>query len=1355
MKTSRLLPLLTCLLGSSVLVCAQAAANKTSFTVAYEKFTLENGLQVVFHLDRSDPVVAVSLTAHVGSARERPGMTGFAHLFEHLLFLESENLGKGGLDKLTARIGGSGANGSTSRDRTNYLQTVPKDALEKMLWAEADKLGWFINTVTDPVLAKEKQVVKNEKRQSVDNTPYGYTSELIDKALFPPDHPYHWQVIGSHADVQNATLGEVKEFFRRWYVPNNVTLVVAGDFDPAQAKQWVEKYFSEIKRGEAVTKQPKRPGMVSKTVSLYHEDNFATLPELTMAWPTVEQYHPDSYPLAVLAEYLSQGKKAPFYQVLVEEKKLAPDVHIGNQTSELAGSIELSVRAFASKDLDEVAAAVSEAFARFEQHGISEPDLRRILAGQETGFYNSLASVLGKGEQLAEYNIFANDPGFITSDIANILAVTPADVMRVYQKYIKNKNYVATSFVPKGQVALALAGSKMAEIAEEKIVDETGDAGDPTAEAKYERTPSSFDRSIEPPYGPAPEVRIPTIWKDKLANGMRVYGIQNNEVPLVRFEIVIEGGLLMEDIQQVGVANLMAGLMTQGTRQKTPLELEEAIQQLGATINVAAGTEDLRIHVNTLAANYKATLALVEEVLLEPRWDANEFELLKQSTLSEIRQQAADPDEIAQNDFNRLIYGNDNIRSRSILGTLESVNAITLDDLKAYYERNMSPSVTRMHVVGALDRAAVTSWLTGIDQRWKAKAVAIPLYQTPAPPASAQVYFHDVPGATQSVFMIGYPALAATDEDYFPATIMNYILGGGGFASRLTQQLREGKGYTYGIRSAFAGTKSPGPFAITTSVESGVTLEAAQLIKSILRDYPASFSDQDLATTKGFLLKSNARAFETAEAKLNMLGNISKFGWQQDYVKSRELIIKGITADEIKKLASKYLDPDKMSWLVVGDAKTQVPRLKALGFGEPISIVGQQAPNTDLTPQAIESRIQQHRTAEVTLTVLGADGKPLANTQVVIGQSRHKFLFGCNAFGVSPAETTDDQQAYQKQFAELLNFATLPYYWGAYEKVEGQPDQDRLRGMAQWCLDQGIRLKGHPLCWQQVSPAWLADKPMAEVENLQLGRITREVTAFRSAVETWDVVNEAVSMPSYNQEITRIPELARTLGTVELIRRTFAAARAANPKATLILNDYETSNKYEQLIADCLAAKVPIDVIGIQSHQHPGPWGAAKIWDVCQRFGRFGLPLHFTETTFISAEPKQNQRWSGPSYTDWPTTPEGEARQAREATEFYTILFSHPSVEAITWWDFSDKGCWLGAPAGLLRKDMSPKPAYAALLNLVKGKWWTAPQTLTTDAAGVVKFRGFLGTYSLATGQNRATFDVLTSGVANVGVSTR
>ena len=944
MKTVPLSLLLAACFTSTTLVPAHAATAKPAapnavLKVDFQKFTLPNGLEVIFHIDRSDPVVAVNLTAHVGSSREKAGRTGFAHLFEHLLFLESENLGKGGLDKMTARIGGSGANGSTSQDRTNYLQTVPKDALEKMIWAEADKLGWFINTVTEPVLAKEKQVVKNEKRQSYDNTPYGHTSYVIHKAMYPADHPYNWQVIGSLDDLQNANVDDVKEFFRLWYVPNNVTLVLAGDFDPVQARKWVEKYFSEIKRGEPIKPMARRPGKVAQTVKLAHEDNFANLPELTMAWPTVEDLHADSYALEVLAEYLSQTKRAPFYKVLVEDSKLTSRVLIRNDTSELAGQFMLTVRAFEGKTLDEVAASVNQAFAKFENEGIPEKDLNRIKAGLETRFYNAVSSVLGKSALLAEYNYLSGNPGYVEEGVKKTLAVTTADVRRVYDTYIKGKPYIATSFVPKGKLSLALSSSGKAEVVEEKVVQGAEDAVDPRANTDYAKTPSSFDRSKEPAYGPAIAVKVPQVWDTTLPNGMRVSGIQNSEVPLVQFDIAIDGGLLLDKLDKVGVANLMARMMTQGTANRTPQELEEAIQQLGATINVAAATEEVRISVTTLARNYQATLALVQEILLQPRWDEKEFALIRQSVLSQIRQQEADPNTLAGSNYRKLIYGNDNIRSRNILGTAETVNAITIEDLKQYYSANLSPSIARMHVIGALPKAAVARSLADLSGQWKARPVTLPAAAAATTgQVPAKVYFVDVPDAKQSVVNVGYRALAVTDTDYYPATVANYILGGGGFASRLTQQLREGKGYTYGISSNFSGSKSAGPFIIASGVRSNVTLESTQLVKQILLDYAPTFSEADLETTKNFLIKSTARAFETSTAKLGMLDNISKYGWRASYVQDRQQIVKAMTLAQIQALSQKYLDPSKMVWLVVGDAKTQLPRMKDLGFGEPVLI---------------------------------------------------------------------------------------------------------------------------------------------------------------------------------------------------------------------------------------------------------------------------------------------------------------------------------------------------------------------------------------------------------------------------------
>lgn len=915
---------------------AFAKAETPTFNVNFEKFTLDNGLTVILHEDKSDPVVAVALTAHVGSAREIEGRTGFAHLFEHLLFLESENLGKGGLDAMSARIGGSGANGSTSRDRTNYFQTVPKDALEKMIWAEADKLGYFINTVTDPVLAKEKQVVKNEKRQSVDNRPYGHSRYVIGKNMYPKGHPYNWQVIGSLEDLQNATLQDVKDFYNRWYTPNNTVLTIAGDFDAAQTKEWVEKYFGEIPRGEEVAVLKKQPITLEETKKLYYEDNFARLPQLTMTWPTVPNYDADSYALDVLSTYLSDGKKAPFNQVLIDEKELTNRVSMFNFGSELTGEFGLSINAYAGKDLDEVAKAVSEAFTKFELQGISENDLERIKAGQETRFYNGLSSVLGKGFQLAQYEIFAGDAGYINKDVDKILAVTKDDVMRVYEKYIKGKNYIATSFVPIGQADLALEDSKLAEVVEEKIVEGAEETFDASIVAEYEKTSSSFDRSVEPAYGTSPELNIPEVWNETLSSGIELYGIENDEVPLVQFQMNIRGGLLLENKDKVGVSNLLAQLMTKGTATKSTAELEEAIEKLGANIYAYSDKENIYVGGNTLAKNYDKTIALVEEILLQPRWDEKEFDLIKQSTLSNLEQQKANPNALASNYFDMLIYGEDSILGKNNLGTPQSVKAIALADLKSYYTNYISPSVAKMQIVGAIGKSQVTNSLKGINEQWEVKEVIIPKPVVPKAPEQSNVYFYDVPDAKQSVLRFGYPALAATDEDFYPAQVMNYRLGGGGFASELTQELREGKGYTYGIGSRFSGSTIPGAFSISSGVRSNVTYESSALVKEIIQNYGDDFTQEDLEVTKSFMTKSQARAFETMGAKLSMLDNISNLGMPVDYAKQRQTTVEKLTVADIKKLAREYLNPDKMIYLVVGDKKTQMAKLEQLGYGTPI-----------------------------------------------------------------------------------------------------------------------------------------------------------------------------------------------------------------------------------------------------------------------------------------------------------------------------------------------------------------------------------------------------------------------------------
>jgi zinc protease len=931
MKKTLLLPvllitLMTCQTGEKT--------TDSNFHLEYKKFKLDNGLEVVLHVDRSDPVVSVVLAAHVGSAREKPGRTGFAHLFEHLLFLQSENLGKGGLDQLSARIGGAGANGFTSRDITTYYQTVPKDALEKMIWAEADKLGWFINTVTEPVLFNEISVVKNEKRQVVDNRPYGHTNYVIAKNLYPQGHPYSWTVIGSMADLQASTLEDVKEFYKRWYVPNNTTLVIAGDFDIQQTEEWVKKYFDEIPSGMEVNALNVEPVRLEKSKRLYHEDNFARLPELNLVWPTVKTIHNDYFPLVILSKYLSDGKKAPLYKKLVEDLKLTAGVNMNNYSTELEGEMSLTVRAFPDIELDSVLSAIQETFRMFESTGIPEADLQRIIAGMETDFYRDLSDVSGKSIRLAHDNILTGDPGYSEKRLEQLVSVSTDDVIRVYNTYIGGKDYVATSFVPLGETDLILEGSSRANVVEEDIEEAISETYDLSKEVPFEKTPSTFDRSQEPPYGEPIELTVPDVWEFIMENGIRVSGIENREVPLVYFTLHLEGGQLMESQNQAGISNLMAEMMNRGTRNRSPEELEDAIKQLGSTIRISSSQEEILATCVSLAKNYTSTMALLEEMLLEPRWDEAELKLVKKNVESQLVQQEGNPNAIASNKFNEILYGKDDTRSVNRLGTVETSGSLTGKDLEAFYERTFYPSLVRLNVIGAIDQESVKHSLESLNARWIKNNVHIPEPSDPVSNSMKSVFFYDVPGAKQSVIYLGYMALAETDEDFYPAVVMNYILGGGGFASRLTQDLRVEKGYTYGIRSGFFGSNYRGPFRISTSVQSKITLEAAQSIKEIVENYGTTYSETDLSTTKGYLIKSNARAFESARAKLHLLDVTSAYGWSPEFIKEREDIVKNMTVERIQELSRQYLDMNRMFWVVVGDANTQLERLRKLGAGD-------------------------------------------------------------------------------------------------------------------------------------------------------------------------------------------------------------------------------------------------------------------------------------------------------------------------------------------------------------------------------------------------------------------------------------
>ncbi|HYF23429.1 MAG TPA: pitrilysin family protein [Caulobacteraceae bacterium] len=925
--------------AAAPLAWAKAAPAKAQASlIPTETFTLKNGLRVVFHVDRSDPVAAVVLAAHVGSGRELPGRTGFAHMFEHLFFLDSENLGPGGLDKLSARVGGAGANGFTNRDQTVYLQTVPSDALEKMIWAEADKLGYFIGTVTDPVLAKEKQVVKNEKRQGVDNVPYGHAPGVMFEAIYPQGHPYSWSTIGSLADLDAATLKDVKDFHARWYVPNNATLVIAGDFDPVQARAWVEKYFNDIPRGAPVERPAPRPATLTASKRLVHEDAFAPLPQLTRCFPAIPAFHQDEQALGVLNDLLTDGQDAPLYQVLVQEKKLTDDVDAFWNDSQISGETCLSVRAFEGVDLDRVDAALAEGLKRFETKGVDPKALARVKAVQEAGLYSAMESAEDKALLLARFDGFLGTPDFIDTYMTRLRGVTADDVMRVYRRYMAGKPSVTTSFVPKGQAELALANSVKAVVHEEPIVQGAEAAVQVTAQAERPKTASSFDRTVEPPAGPKPVVKAPTPVMFEYGNGLDVALVQDRELPVARFEVAIDGGRLRETAANRGAANLVAEMLTRGTAKRTRAEFENALKSLGAQVSVRSDDERIVVSGFTLARNFAPTVALVQEMLLQPRWDAAEFELAKAAAVAGIQSDAAEPEVIAERLFSEVAYGKDHPLSGDPRGTATSVGPLKIDDLKAFHAAWLVPNAARVRVVGAVDQAQVKDAFAGLGSAWAQRAVAPLPAVAFRQPAKTQVLFYDVPGAKQSVLLFGAPGPRRADADYFAASATNFVLGGGGFASRLTQQVREGKGYTYGVRSRFTGGATGGRFSVQSPVRSNVTLEAATLIRDIVRDYGATFTAQDLELTRGSLSKSRARSFETLGAKLGMLALVGDYGLPADYVTRENATLDALTLDQVRAQAKRWIDTDRMILVVVGDAATQAERLKALGYGDPVMV---------------------------------------------------------------------------------------------------------------------------------------------------------------------------------------------------------------------------------------------------------------------------------------------------------------------------------------------------------------------------------------------------------------------------------
>ncbi len=930
--------MLTLLLGSFVTSAGIAQTNLVEevtregdeIVIPYKKYVLDNGLTLIIHEDKSDPLVHVDVTYHVGSAREELYKSGFAHFFEHMMFQGSENVADEEHFKIISDAGGT-LNGTTNRDRTNYFETVPSNQLEVMLWLEADRMGFFLDAVTQRKFEVQRETVKNEKGQNYDNRAYGRWSEVTAEALYPFGHPYSWLTIGKLEDLDRVDVDDLKKFFLRWYGPNNATLTVGGDVNPDEVVRLVEKYFGVIPAGPEVEDLELDPVTIDSDRYVSYVDNNIRFPALLFTYPTVPQYHEDEAPLDFLAQILGTGRSSYFYKKFVLTQK-AIQASTFHPTSELAGELTMFVLPFPGQTLADFETEMRSILDEFATEGVDEQDLQKIKATYERNFINGLTSVAGKVSRLAAYQTFTGDPNYIKRDIERYNAVTSDDIIRVFNKYIKDKPAVITSVIPNDGATEPAKPDNFTPVTEGENPFPTTDYSGLT----YTRpTGDTFDRSIKPTPGPAPLVTIPDFWKTEFDNGIRFIGTESNEVPTVNIQISIKGGHKMDAYhpEKAGLASLTAGMMNESTENFTAEEIAEELRLIASSISVSSSDNSTTMSIATLKKNVDRTLELAEEVLYRPAFTEEDFNRIKQQQIEGIKSTYENPASIAGLVYDRLLYGDEHILSVPGTGIEETVERITVNDVRAFYEQYYTPELTEVVVVGDVEESEIIGKLDFL-KTWEQTGAEMPELPEPTQSDYTKIYLVDKAGAPQSEIRVGYMTGLEYDAtgEYFKTTLMNYTLGGA-FNSRINLNLREDKGWTYGARSFFSSDNVNGEFTATAGVRANATDSAVVEFLSEIKNFREDgITDDELTFMRNSIGQRDARSYETPFQKAGFLSTIIRYNLADDYVDDQAEIIRTITKEEINALAKKHLDLDNAYILVVGDAASHKENLKALGY---------------------------------------------------------------------------------------------------------------------------------------------------------------------------------------------------------------------------------------------------------------------------------------------------------------------------------------------------------------------------------------------------------------------------------------
>jgi zinc protease len=891
-----------------LLSCLAGRAFAADPEIPFDEFRLSNGLRVIVHEDRKAPIVAVQIWYHVGSKNEVPGKTGFAHLFEHLMFNGSENHNDEWFRPLQ-EVGATNVNGSTDFDRTNYFETVPTSALDLALWMESDRMGHLLGAIDQKKLDEQRGVVQNEKRQG-ENAPYGKAFPTIVTNLFPPGHPYSWEVIGSMDDLNAASLDDVKKWFSTYYGPNNATLVLAGDIDLATAKDKVQRYFGDIPPGPPLTRRDRAIPVSVPPTRITMQDR---VPEARIykVWLGPEWAADDSTYLQLADYALTSGKTSRLYQRLVYKDQIATDAGAFALNNEIAGAYIVYATAAPGQDLAKVEKALDEELARFLAQGPTRAELDRAKTEIRAGFARGVEQVggsRGKSSILAENAVFGGRPDFYKHSLELLRNATPQQVLATARTWIKGTPLVLEVQPFSRQLKAGQGGADRSKLP----------------------TPTSF-----------PDAPFPAMSQATLPNGMRLIVAERHAVPVVQFSLQLNAGFAADQFASPGVANMTMEMLDEGTTSMDALKIDDALARLGADLNTGANLDFSVVSLSALKENLDASLGIYADVILNPSFAPAELDRLKRLQLAGIQQEKTTPSSMALRVLPRLLYGEGHAYALPMTGsgTEKSVAALTRDDLVKYHSTWFKPNNATLIVVGDTTLAEIRPKLESLFSRWQRGDVPEKKLPAVGLPDKPRVYLIDRPGSEQSMIIAGELIPAKNQTDEIAINAMDDILGGA-FTSRINMNLREDKTWSYGADTTIVDTQAQRPFLAIAPVQADKTAPSMREMRKEIDEFVTSrmATDAEVATSKRRSTLTLPGRWETARAVARDIAALVRFKLPDDYWSNYAELVTKLTPNEVTGAAKRLLQPNRLTWVVVGDRKLIEAEVRALNFGE-VSVV--------------------------------------------------------------------------------------------------------------------------------------------------------------------------------------------------------------------------------------------------------------------------------------------------------------------------------------------------------------------------------------------------------------------------------